>query len=181
VGRTWAENGVFERFHLRNDRTPVRILTHQGDPLGLNIKTLVGFPGFPVELVGVGGLHAAFLNESRTRGSVWRHVQEIRVAHLLRPRYALANLGHPSYSFRLCYDTDSVGTQFGEGSSHADSKARTFKKQNFVQPVEPRSAYQIAARRTLSSEILVPIDRPRIHRDIPAAYSTWKGTSPRVM
>jgi hypothetical protein len=51
----------------------------------------------------------------------------------------------------------------------------------FVQPVEPRSAYQIAARRTLSSEILVLRDRPRIHRDIRAAYSTWKGTSPRVM
>jgi hypothetical protein len=90
--------------------------------LSRTLKTLVGFPGFPVELVGVGGLHAAFLNESRTRGSVWRHVQEIRVAHLLRPRYALIE-GHPSYSFRLCYDTDSAGTQFGEGSSHADSLA----------------------------------------------------------
>ena len=35
--------------------------------------------------------------------------------HRFRPRYAprqagagLANLGHPSYSFRLCYDTDSA-------------------------------------------------------------------------
>jgi hypothetical protein len=25
-------------------------------------------PGFPVQLIGVGKLHAAFLNESRTRG-----------------------------------------------------------------------------------------------------------------
>src|ERR1700733_16111162 len=35
--------------------------------------------GFPVELAGVGGLHAAFLNESRTRGSWWCPVQEIRI------------------------------------------------------------------------------------------------------
>ncbi len=34
--------------------------------------------GFPVELAGVGALHAAFLNESRTRGRVQRSVQEIR-------------------------------------------------------------------------------------------------------
>src|ERR1700739_2730800 len=32
------------------------------------------FPGFPVDLVGVGELHAAFLNESRTRGRWWRTV-----------------------------------------------------------------------------------------------------------
>jgi hypothetical protein len=36
-------------------------------------------PGFPVELVGVGEFHAAFLNESRTRGPIQRSVQEIRV------------------------------------------------------------------------------------------------------
>jgi hypothetical protein len=66
--------------------------------LSRTLKTLVGFPGFPVELVGVGGLHAAFLNESRTRGPVWRHVQEIRVAHLLRPRYALARGTRPTPS-----------------------------------------------------------------------------------
>jgi hypothetical protein len=30
----------------------------------------LGFPGFPVKLVGVDTLHAAFLNESRTRGRV---------------------------------------------------------------------------------------------------------------
>jgi len=33
---------------------------------------------FPVELVGVVEVHAAFLNESRTRGRVQRSVQEIR-------------------------------------------------------------------------------------------------------
>jgi hypothetical protein len=36
-------------------------------------------PGFPVELVGVGEPHAAFLTESRTRSHGWSHVQEIRV------------------------------------------------------------------------------------------------------
>jgi hypothetical protein len=36
-------------------------------------------PGFPVELGGVGALHAAFLTESRTRRHGWSHVQEIRV------------------------------------------------------------------------------------------------------
>src|SRR5450631_2919947 len=35
-------------------------------------------PGFPVELPGVDELHAAFLNESRTRTRRWRPVQEIR-------------------------------------------------------------------------------------------------------
>jgi hypothetical protein len=29
------------------------------------------YPGFPVEVGGVAELHAAFLNESRTRGPVW--------------------------------------------------------------------------------------------------------------
>jgi len=36
-------------------------------------------PGFPVEFGGVGEVHAAFLNESRTRGRVQRSAQEIRV------------------------------------------------------------------------------------------------------
>jgi hypothetical protein len=36
-------------------------------------------PGFPVELAGAGELHAAFLNESRTRSRGWRPVQEIRI------------------------------------------------------------------------------------------------------
>src|ERR1700722_9618209 len=37
------------------------------------------YSGFPVELSGVGALHAAFLNESRTRGRWWSPVQEIRI------------------------------------------------------------------------------------------------------
>jgi hypothetical protein len=36
------------------------------------------YPGFPVERFGGDEAHAAFLNESRTRGSWWRPVQEIR-------------------------------------------------------------------------------------------------------
>ena len=32
------------------------------------VQALVGRPGFPVELVGVGELYAAFFTESRTRG-----------------------------------------------------------------------------------------------------------------
>ena len=35
-------------------------------------------PGFPVELNGVDTVHAPFLTERRTRGPVWRSVQEIR-------------------------------------------------------------------------------------------------------
>jgi hypothetical protein len=38
-----------------------------------------GSRGFPVEFGGVGEVHAAFLNESRTRGRVQRSVQEIAV------------------------------------------------------------------------------------------------------
>ena len=37
------------------------------------------YSGFPVELAGVVELHAAFLNESRTRGCWWCPVQEIRI------------------------------------------------------------------------------------------------------
>src|ERR1700733_9901241 len=38
------------------------------------------YPVFPVKLVGFRELHAAFLNESRTRGTLWDRVQEIRVS-----------------------------------------------------------------------------------------------------
>jgi hypothetical protein len=39
----------------------------------------LAYSGFPVELSGVGSLHAAFLNESRTRCCWWSRVQEIRI------------------------------------------------------------------------------------------------------
>jgi hypothetical protein len=42
-------------------------------------NTIRPFPGFPVEFVGVDELHAAFLNESRTRGRCLVRAQEIRV------------------------------------------------------------------------------------------------------
>jgi hypothetical protein len=40
---------------------------------------LLAYSGFPLELAGVGELHAAFLNESCTRGCWWCPVQEIRI------------------------------------------------------------------------------------------------------
>jgi hypothetical protein len=39
----------------------------------------LAYSGLPVELSGVGSLHAAFLNESRTRCCWWSRVQEIRI------------------------------------------------------------------------------------------------------
>jgi hypothetical protein len=56
-----------------------------------------------------GALHAAFLKESRIRGRVQCSVQEIRVAPSLSAQVRLGE-GHPSHSFGLCYDTNSVGT-----------------------------------------------------------------------
>jgi hypothetical protein len=47
-------------------------------------------PGFPVELVGVGEPHAAFLTESRTRSHEWSNVQEIRVG-MTKGRAALTS------------------------------------------------------------------------------------------
>jgi hypothetical protein len=38
--------------------------------------TKVHFPGFPVEVVGVEDVHAAFLNESRPPGRIQRSVLE---------------------------------------------------------------------------------------------------------
>ncbi len=43
------------------------------EPSGAHCRSL-GFPGFPVELGGVGGLHAPFLTERRTRDRVRRSV-----------------------------------------------------------------------------------------------------------
>jgi hypothetical protein len=47
------------------------------------------YSGFPVEIAGVGELHAAFLNESRTRGCWWCPVREIRVHGLKRAMLAV--------------------------------------------------------------------------------------------
>ena len=70
---------------LLSTRNPLAI--HRHTPRRLTpLKGINGCPtfakaysGFPVELPGVGELHAAFLNESRTRGCWWGLVQEIRI------------------------------------------------------------------------------------------------------
>jgi hypothetical protein len=49
-----------------NSAAPSKIIATKGP---LNRRSL-GYPGFPVGIGGVGELHAAFLNESRTRGGV---------------------------------------------------------------------------------------------------------------
>jgi hypothetical protein len=62
------------------------------------------YSGFPVELSGVGALHAAFLNESRTRRCWWSPVQKIRIrgpkmmgaAHRTLPPHRLAD----SYQYK---------------------------------------------------------------------------------
>src|ERR1700674_4010018 len=67
-------------------------------------------PGFSVDFVSVGELHAAFLNESRTRGRWWRPVAGNPGRHRFRPTYPVANEGHPSDSlwtllrYRLLWD-----------------------------------------------------------------------------
>ena len=62
---------------LRGRLHPVRLALWVA-AVGLSAGVVI--PGFPVELVGIGEIHAAFLDESRTRGLVQRNVQEIRVA-----------------------------------------------------------------------------------------------------
>ena len=49
-------------------------------------------PVFPVKLVGFQELHAAFFNESRTRGTLWDRVQEIRVCARFRQMWDSTNL-----------------------------------------------------------------------------------------
>jgi len=62
-------------------------------------KTIVGAsPGFPVELRGLGALHAAFFTESRTRGRVQRSVQEIRVAPSFSAHVRWGEHGAPVYN-----------------------------------------------------------------------------------
>jgi hypothetical protein len=51
--------------------------------ISIFLATNAGAPysGFPAKRGWVNKLHAAFLNENRTRGNRWRCVQEIRVFH----------------------------------------------------------------------------------------------------
>src|ERR1700684_2823828 len=55
----------------------------------------VASPGFPVDIVGVGKLHAAFLNESRTRGRWWRPVAGNPGRPLFSAHVRLGELGAP--------------------------------------------------------------------------------------
>jgi hypothetical protein len=64
-----------ERIAVPRPRRACPELVERGRPTK---RQLSPESGFPVEFAGVGALHAAFLNESRTRGSWWRPVQEIR-------------------------------------------------------------------------------------------------------
>jgi hypothetical protein len=55
--------------------------------VSLSVFTVTSpFAEFPVQLGGFGTLHAAFLNESRTRGRGQCRVQEIRLLYLLSER-----------------------------------------------------------------------------------------------
>jgi hypothetical protein len=62
------------QLYPRNPRIPEAFNWKDGCPTFAKADS-----GFPVELSCVGALHAAFLNESRTRGCWWRPVQEIRI------------------------------------------------------------------------------------------------------
>jgi hypothetical protein len=53
------------------------------------------YSGFPVEIAGVGEVHAAFLNESSTRGCWWRPVQEIRIRACLTQTRLELRTGNP--------------------------------------------------------------------------------------
>jgi hypothetical protein len=57
-------------------------------------------PGFPAQLGGSGALHAVPASAAyRKSGTPHRFRPQVRVGE-----------GHPSYSFGLCNDTDSIGT-----------------------------------------------------------------------
>jgi hypothetical protein len=64
----------FDCFQLDGSAAP------NGFSLKDSLKRSWGFPRISCRAYGVGEVHAAFLTESRTRGPVWRGVQEIRVA-----------------------------------------------------------------------------------------------------
>jgi hypothetical protein len=70
---------------LRRSWKPAKADTLPQDLVADAAKAIVGAsPEFPVDLYGVGELHAAFLNESRTRRRWWRAVA--------------GNPGRPSFS-----------------------------------------------------------------------------------
>ncbi len=83
--------------------------------LPLSASLSLADPGFPVELVGFGEVHAAFLNESRTRGSLRSSVQEIRAA----PDSVASRLAAQNALFEEQYQADLkasplTATEFGD-------------------------------------------------------------------
>jgi hypothetical protein len=80
-------SGLSLRSAIRSPRKYARLRGCRGKVCALAIvgasprRIRPTYSGFPVEVGGVGELHAAFLNESRTRGTGWGCVQEIRVSH----------------------------------------------------------------------------------------------------
>jgi hypothetical protein len=61
-----------------------------------------------VKLGGVGALHAAFLNESRTRGCVQRSVQEIRVGRSFSAQVRSGEPGAPVLFLWLCLSPEKL-------------------------------------------------------------------------
>jgi hypothetical protein len=59
-----------------------------------NCRSL-GFPGFPVELGVISELHAAFLNESRTRGPLW--CRAVGNPGCAPPGFLLRSVGSSNY------------------------------------------------------------------------------------
>src|SRR5271155_5309593 len=61
-------------------RPALPAVTQQGKPQGINIRGKCRgcpYPRIPVKVGGTNELHAAFLNESRTRYPRWRSVREL--------------------------------------------------------------------------------------------------------
>jgi len=67
-------------------------------------------PGFPAQLVPPAHFMRLSLKKAAYAVASSAAYRKSGSPHRYRPRYALANLGHPSHSFGLCYDTNSVGT-----------------------------------------------------------------------
>jgi hypothetical protein len=69
------------------------------------------FPGFPVEVGGVAELHAAFREESRTRGCVPKPRNR-------KSGFAPAYMGHPSRGWLISfYETDRQGQKLADSDA----------------------------------------------------------------
>jgi hypothetical protein len=92
------------------------------------------YSGFPVGLAGVGELHAAFLNESRTRRCWWRPVQEIRIRG---PK--TVGVAHRTFSlYRLAWAEADLLYGFSTSSwslNFRESRGLRCRHLQFVDPV----------------------------------------------